>query len=361
MFLIIFFLALLSFTIVKYLACVKEQKNLDFIFFNQLLIGHLLTFTIYSIISYSLVKEFHVNSIFEKNAIIFNNCTSFYILTLFLFIVNIRSKYFKSKKVYILYTFILMMNFLWIILSDLLNNANILYYYIPAMVIITTFFIGLLYAVYIDMNKGIFTRNIKIFYNYLVIFLATFINLLLLNFSCSEKENLLTVEVDIYIMLLIITFIIMKILINNRLFIDRDDESSSLITSLPDDIFKINIEDGDGNASKIKAYYIKEKPYLNKNLKLRDIALALSTNETYISREINKNFHMKFPEFNNYYRIEEALRLFSEKGDLTVIEVCSKAGFNNRASFNNAFKLYVGNTPAEWLKLYKVKEEKYSH
>jgi len=361
MFLIIFFLALLLFTVVKYLASIKEQKSLDFVFFNHLLIGHLLTFTICSIISYIIVIEFNIDSVLVKNAIIFNNCSLFYILTLFLFIVNTKSKYFKNKRVYILYTLILMVNLLWVFLSDLLDNVNVLYYYIPSMMIITTFFVGLLYAVYIDMNRGIFTKNIKIFYNYLVIFMATFIDLLLLSFSCVEKEDSLTIELDIYIMLIIITFIIMKILINNRLFIDREEESISLVTNLSDDIFEINIEDDDCIASSIKEYYIKEKPYLNKNLKLKDIALALSTNETYISREINKHFHMKFPEFNNYYRIEESLKLFSENEDLSILEVCSKSGFNNRASFNNAFKLYVGNTPAEWLKLYKAKKENSRH
>ena len=52
----------------------------------------------------------------------------------------------------------------------------------------------------------------------------------------------------------------------------------------------------------------------------------------------------------NQLRVEEARQLLAEtsRSDMHVIEVAYAVGFNNKASFNAAFKRATGMTPTEY-------------
>lgn len=95
-------------------------------------------------------------------------------------------------------------------------------------------------------------------------------------------------------------------------------------------------------------YFAEEKPYLESDINIKEVATYLYTNKTYLSRLINDHFNSNFCQFVNYYRIEEAKRLFIENRKLTVQELCDMSGFGSIASFNISFRVFVGNTPAEW-------------
>jgi len=91
-----------------------------------------------------------------------------------------------------------------------------------------------------------------------------------------------------------------------------------------------------------------EKPYLNSEIRLIDIAEKLNSNRHHISQVINEHFDLKFFDFINKYRIEEAKKLLVNKPGMNITEVLYASGFNNRVSFYNAFKKYVGKTPSEF-------------
>lgn len=61
---------------------------------------------------------------------------------------------------------------------------------------------------------------------------------------------------------------------------------------------------------------------------------------------------MNFFEYINSLRITEAMELLKDKGKsrLTIIEVAYQVGFNNKVSFNAAFKKQTGVTPTEYRK-----------
>ncbi len=101
-------------------------------------------------------------------------------------------------------------------------------------------------------------------------------------------------------------------------------------------------------------YFEKEKPYLKPDLNIHEVALYLYSNKTYLSRVINECFDNNFNQFVNYYRVEEAKRLFKNDMSMNIHQLCDLAGFGSMATFSIAFRYYVGNSPAEWCKEQRI-------
>ena len=92
----------------------------------------------------------------------------------------------------------------------------------------------------------------------------------------------------------------------------------------------------------------EQKPFLNSNLKVADVARMLGTNSAYVSNCINSQKGYTFNQYVNVYRIEHAKRLLRHSPDKKVAEVWSASGFNTETSFFRTFKLLTGQTPTEW-------------
>lgn len=92
----------------------------------------------------------------------------------------------------------------------------------------------------------------------------------------------------------------------------------------------------------------EERPYLNSSLRLPDLAEKLNLSNHYISQVINDLDGKNFADFVNEYRIEEAKRLLLETQEKKIIHVAYDSGFNNKASFNKAFKRFTGMAPSEF-------------
>jgi AraC-like DNA-binding protein len=102
-------------------------------------------------------------------------------------------------------------------------------------------------------------------------------------------------------------------------------------------------------------YFETEKPYLRSDITIQEVSLYLYTNKTYISRVINDSYGHNFNQFVNYYRIEEAKRLFFSDTKLSIQQLCDLSGFGSMATFTIAFRFYVGRSPADWCKDQKMK------
>ncbi|MFY0605572.1 MAG: AraC family transcriptional regulator [Cyclobacteriaceae bacterium] len=101
----------------------------------------------------------------------------------------------------------------------------------------------------------------------------------------------------------------------------------------------------------VKKYMETEKGFLNNDLKLQRLADDLSISSNHISRVINELEGCNFHDFVNRYRVEEAKKLLSEDSDrYKIIQIAYMAGFNNKATFNSAFKKFVGIPPSQFRK-----------
>ncbi len=101
--------------------------------------------------------------------------------------------------------------------------------------------------------------------------------------------------------------------------------------------------------NRILKYMEDKKPYLNKELKASDLAYALGTNRSYISKVLNQEFSTTFYEFINKYRIRHALEQMKQNPGLTIDYFASQSGFRSRSVFFCEFKKATGCTPYKYI------------
>lgn len=95
-----------------------------------------------------------------------------------------------------------------------------------------------------------------------------------------------------------------------------------------------------------------EKPYLNPQISLADLADKLSIPGKHLSQVINQSFNQSYFDYINSFRIKEVQRILkaSNEEKLTILEAMYQAGFNSKSSFNTAFKKETGLTPSQFKK-----------
>jgi len=82
---------------------------------------------------------------------------------------------------------------------------------------------------------------------------------------------------------------------------------------------------------KLREYFKEEKPYLNPELTITEVAHKLNVSVKYLSQVINESLGKNFYDFINSYRVEEAKHQLIKKSDSrkTVLEVLYDSGFNS--------------------------------
>lgn len=112
----------------------------------------------------------------------------------------------------------------------------------------------------------------------------------------------------------------------------------------------LSYEESEEYLEELLVYMEEEKPYLNGDLKLADLADKLSITPHHLSQIINERINKNFFEFVNAYRVQEAKNILrdSDKQDYKILRIAFESGFNNKTTFNNAFKSEVGTTPSRF-------------
>ncbi|WP_204343822.1 helix-turn-helix domain-containing protein [Psychroserpens algicola] len=100
---------------------------------------------------------------------------------------------------------------------------------------------------------------------------------------------------------------------------------------------------------KLLSLMINEKVYKENTINLERLSQKLGTSKHNTSQVINEHFKENFFEFLNDFRIEEAKELLvNDHNHLNITEILYEVGFNNKVSFNNAFKKRTGLTPTQY-------------
>jgi len=97
----------------------------------------------------------------------------------------------------------------------------------------------------------------------------------------------------------------------------------------------------------------EESSYLNPDLTLKSLAIALDIHPNQLSWLINHEFNKNFSEFINQYRVETFKRISKDpkNAHVTLIGLAYDSGFNSKTVFNTFFKKETGMTPMQYLKL----------
>lgn len=103
--------------------------------------------------------------------------------------------------------------------------------------------------------------------------------------------------------------------------------------------------------ARVKAHMETDKPFLNPDLNLADLASELSLTRAELSQIINTGFRKNFNDFVNEYRVnafKEKLNLGAHK-QLSLLGIAYDCGFNSKATFNRVFKKLTQASPSEFI------------
>ena len=97
--------------------------------------------------------------------------------------------------------------------------------------------------------------------------------------------------------------------------------------------------------------FTEGKVYRDSNLSLETLSEKLNTTRHNTSQIINEHFDINFFELINKFRIEEAVNLLLEdkNGNLNIIDIAYEVGYNNKVTFNKAFKKTTSLTPTQFI------------
>ncbi len=92
-----------------------------------------------------------------------------------------------------------------------------------------------------------------------------------------------------------------------------------------------------------------DKPYLDPDLTLNDLAEKLEISPRELSFILNSELKLSFFNFVNKYRVKEAEQILNDNTNKkTILEILYQVGFNNKSAFNRVFKEFTGFTPSEF-------------
>lgn len=107
-------------------------------------------------------------------------------------------------------------------------------------------------------------------------------------------------------------------------------------------------EDSDSLTARFQQLMTEEQLFLQPGLSLQDVADKMHTNKTYVSKLVNNNYNLGFPELVNILRVDYAEQYLLTHRDLKQSEVATACGFQSASSFNIIFKKITGVTPKVW-------------
>jgi len=104
----------------------------------------------------------------------------------------------------------------------------------------------------------------------------------------------------------------------------------------------------------IQVYMETDRPYLNPEFTILQMARELNTNAYYIHKAISQARDLHFSLFVNQYRVENVKTMLeTDTGKYTFEHIALASGFRNLSTFNKAFKQIEGITPSEYCKKIK--------
>lgn len=102
----------------------------------------------------------------------------------------------------------------------------------------------------------------------------------------------------------------------------------------------------------IMQYLKNEKPFLEPQLKLADLAEATGLARHELSRIINTGKGQTFFDLINTLRINAFIQAYesAEESERSILQLAYQAGFNSKSAFNRAFRKVTGQSPSKYFK-----------
>lgn len=100
----------------------------------------------------------------------------------------------------------------------------------------------------------------------------------------------------------------------------------------------------------LEDYMKEEKPFLDEEISISQVADSLGIPKHYLSMTINTEFNVNFFHYINQQRIEYAKKLLDNptSQELNILQVAFESGFQSKTTFNRYFKNIIGRTPSDY-------------
>lgn len=113
-------------------------------------------------------------------------------------------------------------------------------------------------------------------------------------------------------------------------------------TDSEEELSEENTTEAEHKRRRFERYVRKMRPYLNPELKITDLALAVQTNRCTLSRFINRQYGMNFSQYINWLRLQELETLRNDPAcaRLSDEELACMSGFSNFRSYVRVKKMF---------------------
>lgn len=103
--------------------------------------------------------------------------------------------------------------------------------------------------------------------------------------------------------------------------------------------------------SQLERYMLKQKPYLENNLSIEELAKRLNVKRHYLTEVISTSYNKNFFNFIKEYRVNHVIELMKQEEykNVKILYLAFESGFNSKSVFNKTFKEITGKTPSEYL------------
>lgn len=92
----------------------------------------------------------------------------------------------------------------------------------------------------------------------------------------------------------------------------------------------------------------ENKPYLNEDLSLRELAESLELTPHQLSRILNERLQTNFNNYINRRRVLEACDILEREPERSVLSIAYEVGFNSKSSFYEAFTRFKNTSPGTY-------------
>lgn len=112
----------------------------------------------------------------------------------------------------------------------------------------------------------------------------------------------------------------------------------------------LSTEESEKLLTALQQYMNQEKPYLQNQITIKDVAETLQVNSKHLSQVINQQLGLNFFNYINKYRVNEFKKRISDPRykHLSFLGIALDCGFNSKSSFNSVFKKVTGTTPTDY-------------
>jgi AraC-like DNA-binding protein len=142
--------------------------------------------------------------------------------------------------------------------------------------------------------------------------------------------------------------------LNGLPFIKYNEIQSNILTN---ETIKIPFIEDDytDQIQRINQFFEEQKPYLNKDVSLVQVAADLKIPIRDLSYILNNYFNCRFTDFVNQYRIKHVISIFNDSylENFTIESAAMDAGFMSKSGFYKSFKKLYNMTPTEYIQSIK--------